>query len=205
MHSGAENNETRTIGDRAESWPVADTEDIHRDGWVVALRADRIQRPGHPDEQPFRRLVVEHPGAAVVLAVDDQERAVVITQYRHPARRRFVELPAGLVDQHGEDPLDVARRELREEVALTAREWRHLLSTYASPGITAEVHHLYLATGLEETDRGGFELEHEEAEMEVERVPVDDLVDAIMSGRAADGPLVQAVLAYDVLRRRGEA
>ncbi|MFJ9390230.1 NUDIX domain-containing protein [Nocardioides sp. NPDC101246] len=189
--------------DAAESWPVTKTEDLHRDGWVVALRADWINRPEHLDEEPFRRLVVEHPGAAVVLALDEDERALVITQYRHPAKRRFVELPAGLIDYPGEDPLDVAVRELREEVAHEAAEWTPLLSTYATPGITEEIHHFFLARGLTATDRDGFELEHEEAEMTIHWVPFEELLEAVLSGRATDSPVVQAVLAYDALKSRG--
>ena len=108
--SGEHDHGPLTQWDIPESWPVVSSEDIHRDGWVVALRSDRINRPGHEDEEPFRRLVVEHPGASVVLALDEEERALVITQYRHPAKRRFVELPAGLIDYPGEDPLDVAVR-----------------------------------------------------------------------------------------------
>lgn len=192
-----------TEWDVPESWPVASSEDLHRDGWVVALRADRINRPGHEDEEPFRRLVVEHPGAAVVLALDEEERALVITQYRHPAKRRFVELPAGLIDYPGEDPLDVAVRELREEVAHEAAEWTPLLSTYASPGLTEEIHHFFLARGLTATDRDGFELEHEEAEMSIHWVPFEELLEAVLSGRATDSPVVQAVLAYAALKSRG--
>lgn len=192
-----------TEWDTPETWPVASSEDLHRDAWVVALRADRINRPGHEDEEPFRRLVVEHPGAAVVLALDDDERALVITQYRHPAKRRFVELPAGLIDYPGEDPLDVAVRELREEVAHEAAEWTHLLSTYTSPGISEEIHHFFLARGLTATDRDGFELEHEEAEMSIHWVPFEELLEAVLSGRATDSPVVQAVLAYAALKSRG--
>ncbi|MCU1522543.1 MAG: nudF, partial [Arthrobacter sp.] len=121
--------------DSPESWPVISSSDLHRDGWVVALREDRIQRPGHADEEPFRRLVMEHPGAAVVLALDDQDRALVLWQYRHACKQVFVELVAGLIDKEGEDPLDVARRELAEEAGLAATEWTHLASTYSSPGI----------------------------------------------------------------------
>lgn len=193
-----------TTWDTPESWPVVSSEDIHRDAWVVALRSDRINRPGHEDEEPFRRLVLEHPGAAVVLALDEEERALVITQYRHPAKRRFVELPAGLIDYPGEDPLDVAVRELREEVAHEASEWTPLLSTYTSPGLSEEIHHFFLARGLTASDRDGFELEHEEAEMSIHWVPFEELLDAVLSGRAADSPVVQAVLAYAALKSRGK-
>lgn len=191
-----------TRWDHDESWPIAETVDLHRDGWVMALRADRVTRPGHDDDEPFRRLVLEHPGAAVVLAVDDDDRALVLTQYRHPARRRFVELPAGLLDAEDEDPLDVAKRELREETGYAAGRWRHLLSAYSSPGISEERIHYFLAGDLEPVGRGDFVLQHEEADMDTHWVPVEELLAAVLDGRATDAPLVIAVLAYDALRRR---
>jgi ADP-ribose pyrophosphatase len=182
------------------SWPVVESAYLHRGDWVVSLRTDTIHRPGHPDET-FSRLVLEDPGAVVILAVDDDERVVVIHQYRHPVQMRLVELPAGKLDQHGEDALDTAKRELHEEVGLRAREWRHLATTYASPGITAETHAIFLARGLESADRD-FELHHEEAELAVDRVPVDALVEAVLDGSVADAPLATAVLAYEALRAR---
>jgi len=184
----------RRLEDVDESWPVVGSTDLHRDGWIVALRSDMVTSPSHPDGEPFRRLVLEHPGAAVVLAVDDDEQVVVVSQYRHPARRRFVELPAGLCDTDGEDPLEVARRELREEALLAASEWTHMTSAYSSPGISAELIHYYLARGLSEADRGDFELVHEEADMEVFRVPFDDLLAAVLDGRVTDAPVIVAVL-----------
>jgi 8-oxo-dGDP phosphatase len=190
-----------TLADQPLSWPVLDSDDLHRDDWVIALRTDTIHRPGHPEE-PFRRLVVEDPGAVVVLAVDEQERVVVVHQYRHPVQMRLVELPAGKLDVVDEDPVVAGQRELREEVGLAAREWTHLMTTYASPGITAETHALYLARGLEEVDRD-FDLHHEEADMAVSRVPVADLVEAVLDGRVSDAPLATAVLAYEALRSRG--
>jgi len=191
----------RPLADEPLSWPVTASDDLHRDDWVVAFRTDTVHRPGHP-EDTFRRLVVEDPGAVVVLALDDEDRVVVIHQYRHPVQMRLVELPAGKLDQDGEDPVVAARRELREEAGLQAREWTHLMTTYASPGITAETHALYLARGLEEVDRD-FELHHEEADMVVDRVPLADLLDAVLDGRVADAPLATAVLAYEALRARG--
>ena len=185
---------TPDLRDRPEEWPVVDSVDLHRDDWVMALRADRVQRPGAGDEEPFRRLVLEHPGAVIVLALDDQDRACLLRQYRHPARRRFVELPAGLIDVAGEDPLETARRELREEVGLEAAEWVSLGSTYSSPGITSEVMHLYLARGLSAVGREGFTPEHEEADMETFWAPYDDLHAAVLDGRVTDAPLMLAVL-----------
>lgn len=196
------------VADVPEDWPVESSTDLHRDDWVIALRADRIRRPSHPDDEPFRRLVLEHPGAAVVLALDDDERVVCVRQYRHPARRRFVELPAGLLDQEGEDPETVARRELLEETGYVAASWSHLATTYSSPGITSEVLHMYLARGLSLTDPGAadaFVREHEEADMELIRVPFDDLVTAVVEGRVGDAPVINAVLLAHVQGLAGSA
>lgn len=183
------------LADQPESWPVVSTRDLHRDDWVMALRSDTLHRPGAPDsEGGFSRLVLEHPGAVIVLAVDEQERVLCLRQYRHPAQRRFVELPAGLIDVDGEDPEEVARRELVEEAGLEAGEWTRLTSTYSSPGITSEVMHYFLARDLRCVDRGDFTPHHEEADMEALWVPVGDLLGAVLDGRLSDAPLVVAVL-----------
>lgn len=192
------------LRDTPEVWPVDSSTDLHRDGWVLALRSDQVRRPGADDEGDFRRLVVEHPGAAVILAVDAEDRVLCLRQYRHPAAHRLVELPAGVCDHPGEDPVEVARRELREEAALAAERWTHLLSTWSSPGYSAERIHYFLAEELSEADRGDFELRHEEADLEVLWVPFAELVDAVLRGDVADGPVVQAVLALQVRRDRAE-
>ena len=190
------------IADDPHSWPVISSREIHRDAWVIVLREDIVQRPGHPQET-FGRLVIEHPGAVVVLAVDDQERVCCIRQYRHAGGAVFIELPAGVLDAEGEDPQVTAARELREEVELQAEHWRRLLTLYPTAGITSELHHIYLARGLSHAGRGDFELRAEEAELEVLWVPFEELLDAVLDERVREGPLAAAVLAYDVLRHRG--
>jgi len=182
----------RELKDVAESWPVVATEDLYRADWVMALRLDTLHAPG--DDRRFRRLVLEHPGAVIVLAVDDRRRAYCLWQYRHPARRRFVELPAGLLDADGESPEETARRELREEAGLEAADWTLLATTWSSPGISGEVMHFFLARGLGAVENDVFERTHEEADMSGDWVPVDDLRAAVLDGRVADGPLVQALL-----------
>lgn len=196
---------TPELADTQESWPVVSSTDLFRDDWVMALRTDTIRRPDQPDAEPFSRLVLEHPGAVIVLAVDDEDRVLCLSQYRHPAERRFVELPAGLCDQDGEDPVEVARRELREEAGLEAGEWTHLTSTYPSPGISAELMHFYLARDLVDVGRGDFVAQHEEAEMETFWAPYDDLLAAVLAGRVSDAPLVLAVLLVQARRRAGAA
>ncbi|NPD05976.1 NUDIX hydrolase [Nocardioides sp. zg-1308] len=189
------------LADRPMTWPVVSSRDLHRDDWVVALREDVITRPGHPEQ--FSRLSLEHPGAVIVLAVDDDEQVVCLRQYRHTSGYEFVELPAGLRDAGDEPAVETAKRELREEVELEASDWRPLLSTFSSAGISDEVHEIFLARGLTPASRGDFEMHHEEAEMETFRVPMSELLDAALEGRVRQGPLVQAVLAYEVLRQRG--
>jgi 8-oxo-dGDP phosphatase len=184
--------------DAAESWPVHEVERIWDGPAPFSVRRDTISAPGTPDER-FGRLVLEHPGAVVVLAVDERERAFVICQYRHPIERRLVELPAGLLDVAGEDPAVAAARELREEALLLAEHWTPLLSTYPSPGLSSERIDIFLARGLSEApDRGGFEPHHEEADMTSAWVPVRELLDDFVAGRITDGPLGHAVMAYEL-------
>jgi ADP-ribose pyrophosphatase len=192
------------VRDTAEAWEVVESRDLYRTDWLMALRADRVRRPGADDEEPFERWVFEHPGAVIVLAVDEHERACCLSQYRHPAGGRFVELPAGLRDAGDEDPLETARRELREEVELEAGDWRLLFDLYPSAGITDERQACYLARDLRPASRGSFALRHEEADMRRFWVPVDELLDAVLAGQVSESPVAACVLAYAVLRSRGE-
>ncbi len=187
--------------DEPGTWPVTASHHAYRSPWIVAVRQDRVHRPGYEDDA-HDRLVLEHPGAVVVLAVDDQERVACLRQYRHAGPGWFVELPAGVLDS-AEPPLETAQRELREEVELAAEEWRDLGTLRPSVGITAETQHLFLARGLSHVDRGDFELQAEEAEMSVFWAPVDAMVEAVLAGRLTTSALVTAVLSYDALRSRG--
>lgn len=189
------------LRDVPQSWPLVGSRYVYESGWVVNFREDTIHVPGE-SEHEFTRLVVEDPGAVVVLAIDENEQVVILRQYRHAVQKRMIQLPAGKLDKPGEDPLVAAQRELREETGLAADEWVHLLTTYASAGITSETHALFLARGLREVDRD-FDPHHEEADMTMERVPYADLLDAVLDGQAADAPLAASVLSYEVLRSRG--
>jgi 8-oxo-dGTP pyrophosphatase MutT (NUDIX family) len=196
------------LADAPGSWPVVSSTDLHRDGWVVALRRDLIHPPRQDQEpeaaEPFGRLVVEHPGAAMALALDVRdgvEHVCLIRQYRHPGAGTFVEIPAGICDVPGEDPVETAKRELREEASLEASEWEHLITTYPSVGISSEVHHIYVARGLREVETE-YVAEHEEAHLEVFWVPFDDLLAAVRDGRVREGPVVIAALAYAVIQSR---
>ena len=97
------------------------------------------------------REVVEHPGAVAIVAVDSADRVVLVRQLREPARRELVELPAGTLGP-GEEPLECARRELREETGLAGGEWAELAAFWTTPGFCREHMTLFLAEGLAEGD-----------------------------------------------------
>lgn len=159
-------------------------------GNIFALRADEVSMPGGGSA---RREVVEHYGAVAVVAIDDDGNVVLVYQYRHPLGRRLWELPAGLLDLGGEPPEVTAARELREEVGLAASQWRVLVDLDSTPGFSDESVRVYLATGLTEVDRP--EAEHEEADMTVERVPLDEAVARVFSGDIVNSIAVAGILA----------
>lgn len=166
-------------------------------GAVWDVRSDTVR---YGDDEMTRQYV-EHPGAAAVVALDDEGRVVLIQQYRQPIKERDWEIPAGLLDVAGEPPLETAKRELTEEVDLEAERWQHLVSIHTTPGGNDEVVHLFLARGLS-TVVTGYEREHEESDMRVERVPLADVIDAVLAGRLRNGILATGVFAAaEVLRR----
>lgn len=160
------------------------------DGAIVALRVDRVAMPGG---ETASREVVEHHGAVAVVAVDDQGRLVLIHQYRHPVGRRLWEIPAGLLDVRGEDPLAAAMRELAEETGLGAARWSTLVDVLLSPGFTDESVRIFLAEDLHEVSRPA--PEHEEADLEVHRVPVDQAMVMALQGEIANATAVSGIMA----------
>ena len=100
-----------------------------------------------PSGFEIKRSIVHHPGSAVMLAVDDRKRILLVRQYRLPAQRYMWELPAGRLDP-GEKPLQTAKRELVEETGYRAKQWKKLVTFYASPGYVAEKMTIFVATGL---------------------------------------------------------
>ncbi|MFD5225922.1 NUDIX domain-containing protein [Microbacterium sp. NPDC058342] len=152
-------------------------------------------------EGEIRRQYVAHTGAVAVVALDEHERVLLIQQYRHPIRHRDWELPAGLLDIPGEDPLLAARRELAEEADIAADHWEHLVSSWTTPGGNDEMIHIYLATGISAAE-AAHAREDEEADIRVEWVPLADAVDAVLGGRMHNGILSIGVLAAS-MRRTG--
>lgn len=147
------------------------------------------------------REYLSHTGAVLVLAIDDDDRVVLINQYRQPIGEREWEIPAGLLDVEGEDPLLAAQRELAEETDLVAAEWSPPHSFHSSPGGSDEIIHVFTARGLSDAPVV-HERTDEEAEIVVRRVPFAEVVEAVLDGRLRNGPLQVAVLVEDARRRR---
>src|SRR5690606_8076733 len=166
-----------TIGFEGAVWNVLDDRVRYGDGEI-------------------RRQYVAHTGAAAVVALDAQGRVLLIQQYRHPIRYRDWELPAGLLDVAGEDPLAAAQRELVEEADVTAENWEHLVSSWTTPGGNDEMIHIYLATGISAAP-AAHAREDEEADIRVEWVPLADAADAVLDGRMHNGVLSIGVLAAE--------
>lgn len=170
------------------------------EGAVWNVRSDTVRY----GDGEMTRQYVDHPGAAAVVAIDDERRVVLIQQYRHPIMQRDWEIPAGLLDVAGEPPLETAKRELSEEVDLAAEHWQHLVSMRTTPGGSNEVVHIFLARGLSAVEND-FEREHEESDMLVERIELSEVVDAVLDGRVRNGILaVGALAAAEVLRREAD-
>jgi len=169
---------------------VSGSETLHV-GRVLALRLDQVVMPGG---RAVRREVVEHPGSVAVLPLHDDGSVVMIDQYRHPVGRRMRELPAGLLDVPGEDPLAAAQRELVEETGYTAWGWWVLADVAPSPGFSDEVVRVFLARGLTEVGRPA-DGDDEEADLDVVLLPLADAVRQVLAGEIISAPTVAGLLA----------
>ncbi|NUT35002.1 MAG: NUDIX hydrolase [Hamadaea sp.] len=148
------------------------------------------------------RDYVKHVGAVGVVALDDEQRVVLVRQYRHPVRQLLWELPAGLVDVAGEEASATALRELAEEADLTAGRVEHLVDLHTTPGASSEMIRLFLATELREIAHHERHQRHdEELEIVVRRVPLADAITMIFQGEITNGPAVAGLLAVDARLR----
>jgi ADP-ribose pyrophosphatase len=183
--------------DAPHEYEVLASEEIYR-GRIITLRKDTVAMPGGGESV---REVVHHPGAVGIVAIDDQDRVVMLRQYRHPIGEHLWELPAGLRDVDGEPPVETARRELAEEVQLAAEKWSLLTTQYPTPGFCDELVLLYLAEGLSDADLpDGFTVEHEELDMAVERVPLAEAVQWVFDGKVRNSLAVIGLLAAAQVR-----
>jgi ADP-ribose pyrophosphatase len=179
------------IHDTPEEWQVTATTTPFT-GNKTSVRTDDVVMP---DGSVVRRDYQVHPGSVAILALDDDGRVIVLRQYRHPVRMKLWEIPAGLLDVPGENPLHAAQRELYEEAHVKAEDWRVLADVYTTPGGSDEAVRIFLARGVSEVEGERFEVSEEEADMEHARVPLGELARRVLAGELHNNCLVVGVLA----------
>ena len=181
----------------ADDVRVLDSEMLVR-GHVWDIRRDRFAF----GDTELVRDYMDHPGAVAVLAIDADDRVLLIQQYRHPIAHRDWEIPAGLMDVQGESGLRSAQRELAEEADLQAGRWDLLLDLFLSPGGTSEAMRVFLARDVSVVEHDYVRGE-EEAELVPRWVPLDEVVAAVFAGRVQNAVTVSAVLAAHAARADG--
>lgn len=155
-------------------------------GHYIDVRVDDVVTP---DGRPSKRDIVGHPGAVAIVALDGEDRVILVRQFRLAAGRTLLEIPAGTLDRDAdgavEDPDLAARRELEEETGFRAGSWEHLGAFWTAPGFATELMHLYLARDLVPADLGRLGPDEDE-NLEIEAVPWRDAVALAESGVIAD-------------------
>ncbi|MDO5722097.1 MAG: NUDIX hydrolase [Actinomycetaceae bacterium] len=182
--------------------PMSAEVHTHRRVWegaVFDMDEDVISVPG--EEAKLTRHYVAHPGAVAVVALRESSspsglEVALIDQYRHPVQAKLWEIPAGLLDIEGEDPLQAAKRELWEEANLEAASWQVLVDYFTSPGGSTEGLRIYLAREVAEVaEEAAFDRRGEEATMTLRWVDLDEAVAAIHAGKLHNPSAVVGVLA----------
>jgi ADP-ribose pyrophosphatase len=177
------------LGDEAQSLGIVSSEKVY-EGAIWNVQRETFDYHGGELTRDF----VDHPGAVSIVAINDHGEIMMIRQYRHAIRALDWEIPAGLLDIPGEDPLVCAKRELVEEADLEADTWQHITRLNTTPGGSNESTHIFLATGLQEREHE-YVRTGEEADLEKRWVPLEDAVASILSGEMTNQISVTAVLA----------
>jgi 8-oxo-dGTP pyrophosphatase MutT (NUDIX family) len=155
-----------------------------------------------PDDKPFDRFVIRHPGAVTIVPVHDDGTVTLVRQYRAAVDTQVLEIPAGTRDKDDEGPEATARRELAEEAGLEADHWELLLGTWNTPGISDQHTLIYLATGLSSIPVRPDGVE--EGYMTIETIHLDDVDALVADGSLKDETTVLGLyLARHRLRERG--
>ena len=157
------------------------------DGRIIKLYNDEIKLP---DGNGAYREYVKHPGGVCVVPITDKGEVMLVRQYRYVYGKEIIEIPAGKRDGADEDTLVGAKRELEEELGITAENFFYLGEFYPTPGYTDEIIYMYAATKLTFGEKNPDEDEF----IETEKFHIDTLIDMIMKGEIKDGKTIAAVL-----------
>ena len=164
---------------------------------LIVLTVDEVV---DPEGFPLTRAIVHHPGSAVVLARDSRGRILLVRQFRAPVRDYVWELPAGKIDP-GENALQSARRELREETGFTAKRWKKLTGYWASPGFLGEKMNIYLAEDL----KPGAAQPMDDERIERRWFTLKEIEAGIVKGRIVDGKTMIGLYVWKLSARRWPA
>lgn len=168
--------------------------EVIRKGRILEFRVDEFETP---DGHRSTREIAAHPGGVAIVAIDDEERVLLVRQWRHAIGRALLEIPAGTLDRDAageiEDHAGAAARELEEETGYRAATWRYLGSFYTAPGFTSELMHLYLATGLTAADADRLGPDEDER-LELQAVALSDAVAMAERGEIADAKSLVGLL-----------
>ena len=187
--------------DVVERWLVESSQISWDSGRVIATRTEQVLSP---EGEVLTRDFIRHPGAVAVVCLDEDDRMLVLDQYRHPVGHRLIEPPAGLLDVDDEDPAVAAARELFEEGHVRAASWWLLTEYTTSPGMADEAVRIFLARDVTVVAGADRYVAHgEEASMTVAWIPLDDLVVGILAGRLHNPNMVVGALAAWAARERG--
>ena len=158
------------------------------DGRAVKLRVDTVQTP---DGRETTREIVEHEEVVAIVAIDADDNALLVKQFRHPAEKELLEIPAGGIDGD-EDPADAVRREMQEETGYLPEKVEKLGGFYSAPGFCTEYLHLYLATDLTPS-----QLHAEDTDsITLIRVPIAEIPGLITSGSICDAKSIAGLLTF---------
>ena len=173
---------------------VVGSRTVHK-GHYLDVRVDDIVTP---DGRRSTRDIVGHPGAVAIVALDPEDRVLMVRQFRLAAGRTLLEIPAGTLNRADdgslEDPDRAARRELEEETGFRAGSWQHLGAFWTAPGFATELMHLYLAGELAPAGPEGRIGPDEDERLELERVPWRDAVAMAEAGEIADAKSLVGLL-----------
>jgi len=158
------------------------------EGRAVKLRVDSV-RLGNGRQTT--REIVEHSDCIAVVVIDQNDNVLLVKQFRKPVEKELLEIPAGGIDA-GEDPEEAVSRELREEIGYMPKSVRRLGGFYSAPGYCSEYLYLYLATKLVPSQLTAEDTE----EINVVRVPIEEIPDLIASGRICDAKSIAGLLSY---------
>ncbi|HUQ44444.1 MAG TPA: NUDIX hydrolase [Candidatus Limnocylindria bacterium] len=176
--------------------------EVIRQGRILEFRIDTVEAA---DGHRSTRDIAGHPGGVCVVAIDGDDRVLMVRQWRHAIGGPLLEIPAGTLDRQPdgsiEDHAGAAARELEEETGSIAGAWRYLGSFWTAPGFTSELMHLYLATDLRPADAGGLGPDEDER-LELEAVPFPEAVAMAERGDLPDAKSLVGVLWVARLRER---